>query len=153
MYFLQTGAMSDIWWSLNSLATPTNVCIVIYFIFHYNRKINPFISICVASPVDLQGASGVCEKDAQTVLQWLTKVQELREEIEGLRQLVCNKYAEELGNNLSCATQWLLQSNIPPPQLYHRNTAGMWKIISFAAQWILQSYFLHNKYSKKKFWY
>ncbi|XP_060069670.1 centrosomal protein of 85 kDa-like [Ylistrum balloti] len=50
-------------------------------------------------------ANGGPQVEAQTMKQWLSKTQELRTEIEQLRVMICNKYAEDIGDNLNCTTQ------------------------------------------------
>ncbi|XP_033740444.1 centrosomal protein of 85 kDa-like isoform X2 [Pecten maximus] len=50
-------------------------------------------------------ATGGPQVEAQTMKQWLTKTRELRTEIEQLRVMICNKYAEDIGDNLNCTTQ------------------------------------------------
>ena len=35
----------------------------------------------------------------------LTKVKELRTEVDKMRELLSNKYAEDMGENLNCTTQ------------------------------------------------
>ncbi|GFO42679.1 centrosomal protein of 85 kda [Plakobranchus ocellatus] len=37
--------------------------------------------------------------------QWLTKLGEMRREVDRLRARICNKYAEDMGDNITCATQ------------------------------------------------
>jgi len=49
------------------------------------------------------GASSKAE--AKTIKQWLSKIKDLRGEVEGLRGAICNKYAEDMGDNLNCTTQ------------------------------------------------
>ena len=41
----------------------------------------------------------------KAVSQWLTKLGELRREVDRLRAHICNKYAEDMGDNMTCATQ------------------------------------------------
>ncbi|XP_041353808.1 centrosomal protein of 85 kDa-like [Gigantopelta aegis] len=43
--------------------------------------------------------------EGQTLKHWLTRVAELREEIDKLRGIICNKYAEDMGDNLTCNPQ------------------------------------------------
>ena len=43
----------------------------------------------------------------QSFMAKVTRVREMRDEVEKLRELVSNKYAEDLGENLTgCTTQW-----------------------------------------------
>lgn len=41
----------------------------------------------------------------KTVSQWTAKMGELRREVDRLRAHICNKYAEDMGDNMTCATQ------------------------------------------------
>ncbi|OWF52460.1 centrosomal protein of 85 kDa-like [Mizuhopecten yessoensis] len=50
-------------------------------------------------------ATGGPQVEAQTMKHWLSKTRELRTEIEQLRVMICNKYAEDIGDNLNCTTQ------------------------------------------------
>nr|KAG5696795.1 hypothetical protein BaRGS_012818 [Batillaria attramentaria] len=50
-----------------------------------------------------KGAKG--EEKGQTIKQWLCKLAELRQEVDSLRATICNQYAEDMGQNLQCATQ------------------------------------------------
>ena len=50
-------------------------------------------------PTDLGG------DQTKTISQWLTKLGELRREVDRLRAHICNKYAEDMGDNITCATQ------------------------------------------------
>ena len=52
-----------------------------------------------------QGAVGGVKKDDATLKHWFKKLKELRSEVEKIRKMICNKYAEDLGDNLNCATQ------------------------------------------------
>ncbi|KAL3881151.1 hypothetical protein ACJMK2_027609 [Sinanodonta woodiana] len=45
------------------------------------------------------------QREGQTLKQWLSKVKELREEVDRLRSMICNKYAEDLGENINCVVQ------------------------------------------------
>lgn len=49
------------------------------------------------------GAAG--EEKGQTIKQWLSKLGELRQEVDSLRASLCNQYAEDMGQNIQCATQ------------------------------------------------
>lgn len=42
---------------------------------------------------------------AKTLFLWLSQLRELRKEIGQLRENVCNKYAENMGDNIDCAMQ------------------------------------------------
>ena len=42
----------------------------------------------------------------QSLKYKLSKVKELQEEVEKLREMLSNKYAEDWGANLNCVTQW-----------------------------------------------
>ena len=53
-----------------------------------------------------EGAVGGVKKDEQTLKHWFKKLKELRAEVEKIRKMICNKYAEDMGDNLNCATQW-----------------------------------------------
>ena len=41
----------------------------------------------------------------QTIKHWLSKLSELRREVDSLRASLCNQYAEDMGQNIQCATQ------------------------------------------------
>ena len=43
--------------------------------------------------------------EKQTLRHWLTKLRDLRDEVEKLRATICNKYAEDMGENLNCTQQ------------------------------------------------
>ncbi|XP_076467383.1 uncharacterized protein LOC143298367 [Babylonia areolata] len=45
------------------------------------------------------------EEKGQTMKQWLSKLGELRGEVDSLRASLCNQYAEDMGQNIQCATQ------------------------------------------------
>ena len=49
-------------------------------------------------------STDTCDK-AQSLKYKLSRVHELRKEIDRLRELFCNKYAEEMSDNLNCTTQ------------------------------------------------
>ena len=61
-----------------------------------------------ASALDTEeeGAVGGAKKEEQTLKHWFKKLKELRAEVEKIRKMICNKYAEDMGDNLNCATQW-----------------------------------------------
>lgn len=59
----------------------------------------------IAESEDDKGAKQ--EEKGQTIKHWLSKLGELRKEVDGLRATICNQYAEDMGQNLQCATQWL----------------------------------------------
>lgn len=47
-----------------------------------------------------------CDSDGIQSLKFkVSKVKELREEIDKMRELLSNKYAEDMGDNLNCTTQ------------------------------------------------
>ena len=48
---------------------------------------------------------GGAKKEEQTLKHWFKKLKELRAEVEKIRKMICNKYAEDMGDNLNCATQ------------------------------------------------
>ncbi|KAL4232625.1 Centrosomal protein [Mactra antiquata] len=50
-------------------------------------------------------AAGGMSGDLQSVKHWLKKVKELRSEVEKIRNMICNKLANDMGGNLTCATQ------------------------------------------------
>ena len=53
------------------------------------------------------GDEGACGgREEQTLQHWLAKVKDLRHKVEEVRKMICEKYAEEMGDNLNCATQW-----------------------------------------------
>lgn len=52
---------------------------------------------------DDKGAKG--DEKGQTLKQWLSKLAELRQEVDSLRASICNQYAEDMGQTLQCATQ------------------------------------------------
>ncbi|XP_061176521.1 centrosomal protein of 85 kDa-like [Saccostrea echinata] len=66
---------------------------------------NMSLLLGVRAPSELETGQENKEQEAHTLKQWLGKVKELRAEIEGLRGLICNKYAEDLGDNMNCVTQ------------------------------------------------
>lgn len=43
--------------------------------------------------------------EKQTLRHWLSKLRDLRGEVEKLRGMICNKYAEDMGENLNCTQQ------------------------------------------------
>ncbi|XP_052087368.1 centrosomal protein of 85 kDa-like isoform X1 [Mytilus californianus] len=47
----------------------------------------------------------VSSDEKQTLRHWLSKLRDLRSEVEKLRGMISNKYAEDMGDNLNCATQ------------------------------------------------
>lgn len=54
---------------------------------------------------DQDGARGSQADHTQTMAQWTTSLGELRRDIDKLRAHVCNRYAEDMGDNINCATQ------------------------------------------------
>lgn len=66
---------------------------------------NMSLLLGVRAPSELESGQANKDQEAHTLKQWLGKVKELRAEIEGLRGLICNKYAEDLGDNMNCVTQ------------------------------------------------
>ena len=48
---------------------------------------------------------GGVKKDDTTLKHWFKKLKDLRSEVEKIRKMICDKYANELGDNLNCATQ------------------------------------------------
>ena len=55
---------------------------------------------------DEESSGAVGGKDAkETMTQWLSNLGELRREVDRLRAHICNKYAEDMGDNITCATQ------------------------------------------------
>ncbi|XP_056015973.1 centrosomal protein of 85 kDa-like isoform X3 [Ostrea edulis] len=66
---------------------------------------NMSLLLGVRAPSEIETGQATKDQEAQTLKQWLGKVKELRSEIEGLRGLICNKYAEDLGDNMNCVTQ------------------------------------------------
>lgn len=57
------------------------------------------------SEVAAAGGHAECEDSAKAVTLWLGQLAQLRKEVDKLRAHVCNKYAEDMGNNITCATQ------------------------------------------------
>ncbi|XP_069138029.1 centrosomal protein of 85 kDa-like isoform X1 [Argopecten irradians] len=67
---------------------------------------DPNMSALLGVRADVEtAANGGPQVEAQTMKQWLSKTRELRTEIEQLRVMICNKYAEDIGDNLNCTTQ------------------------------------------------
>lgn len=54
---------------------------------------------------DEDGAVGGMSGDIQSLRHWFKKVKELRSEVEKIRNMMCNKLANDMGDNLTCATQ------------------------------------------------
>ncbi|KAL8611340.1 hypothetical protein ACOMHN_014395 [Nucella lapillus] len=52
-----------------------------------------------------EGGSTSGEEKGQTMKQWLGKLGDLRQEVDSLRASLCNQYAEDMGQNIQCATQ------------------------------------------------
>lgn len=48
---------------------------------------------------------GPSNSEDETIVQWQTKVTELRGEVDQLRSIICNKYAEDQGGNMECNPQ------------------------------------------------
>ena len=44
--------------------------------------------------------------DEQSLKHWFAKLRDLRGEVEKVRNMICNKFAKDMGDNLNCATQW-----------------------------------------------
>lgn len=44
--------------------------------------------------------------EKQALRHWLSKLRDLRAEVEKLRSMISSKYAEDMGENLNCAQQW-----------------------------------------------
>ena len=68
----------------------------------------PDISVLLTSHTDLDAedaGSGSVAGGGTSVTQWLAKIGELRREGDKLRAQICNKYAEDMGDNITCATQ------------------------------------------------
>ena len=82
---------------------------------------------CITAPTELESGQASKEQEAHTLKQWLKKVKELRSEIEGLRGLICNKYAEDLGDNMNCVTQWNKQLTI----CKEMTKVGTWRETAF----------------------
>ncbi|XP_005104232.1 centrosomal protein of 85 kDa [Aplysia californica] len=70
---------------------------------------DPDISVLLGvhkTEADDDGAAGAGGRDAnETMTQWLSRLGELRREVDKLRAHICNKYAEDMGDNINCATQ------------------------------------------------
>ncbi|BFZ25333.1 hypothetical protein BsWGS_28372 [Bradybaena similaris] len=56
-----------------------------------------------------EGAAGNGQAEstdpAKTISHWLGQIEQLRKDVDRLRAHICNKYAEDMGNNITCATQ------------------------------------------------
>lgn len=67
---------------------------------------DPNISLLLGSraSLDEEGAVGGFT-DEESLKNWFAKLKELRAEVEKIRNMLCNKYAKEMGDNLNCATQ------------------------------------------------
>ncbi|XP_067675281.1 centrosomal protein of 85 kDa-like [Haliotis asinina] len=48
---------------------------------------------------------GPTNSEDETIAQWQSKVTELRSEVDQLRSIICNKYAEDQGGNMECNPQ------------------------------------------------
>ncbi|XP_053398127.1 interaptin-like [Mercenaria mercenaria] len=68
---------------------------------------DPNISLLLGTraSLDEEGATGCVGGDEQSLKHWFSKLKELRSEVEKVRNMMCNKYAKEMGDNLNCATQ------------------------------------------------
>ncbi|CAG5117801.1 unnamed protein product [Candidula unifasciata] len=78
------------------------------------RGENPDMSLLlgVTSPgsdllQECAGGVGQAESSdpAKTISHWLSQIEQLRKDVDRLRAHICNKYAEDMGNNITCATQ------------------------------------------------
>lgn len=59
----------------------------------------------ISASLDDEGATGGLPGDEQSLKHWFSKLRELRSEVEKIRNIMCNKYAKDMGDNLNCATQ------------------------------------------------
>ncbi|RUS73563.1 hypothetical protein EGW08_018679 [Elysia chlorotica] len=100
---LQRQFMQQLGLCFSELQAVVNVC------FQRARGEDPDISLLLG--VKNGAVGGESEQtdfgvdSAKAVSQWLTKLGELRREIDRLRAHICNKYAEDMGDNMTCATQ------------------------------------------------
>lgn len=67
----------------------------------------PNISLLLGSraSLDEQDAAGASMGNEQSLKHCFTKLKELRSELDKIRDMLCNKYAKDMGDNLNCATQ------------------------------------------------
>ncbi|XP_071114287.1 centrosomal protein of 85 kDa-like [Haliotis cracherodii] len=68
---------------------------------------DPNISMLLGTKGMSSGYSddGPSNSEDETIVQWQTKVTELRGEVDQLRSIICNKYAEDQGGNMECNPQ------------------------------------------------